>query len=88
MLARISVGIYTRGMDEASMNEKNRAVRKSGISRKRLMDIYERLYARFGPQDWWPGETTLEICLGAILVQNTSWANAARAIDNLKKKTS
>ena len=68
------------------MSEENRAVRKPGISRKRLMDIYERLYARFGPQDWWPGETTLEVCLGAILVQNTSWANAARAIENLKKE--
>ena len=68
------------------MSEENRAVRKPGISRKRLMDIYERLYARFGPQDWWPGETTLEVCLGAILVQNTSWANAARAIGNLKKE--
>ena len=67
------------------MNEEKRTVQESGLSRKRLMDIYERLYARFGPQDWWPGETTLEICLGAILVQNTSWANAARAIDNLKK---
>lgn len=79
------LGIYTTGLSEASMNEKKRTVQESGLSRKRLMDIYERLYGRFGPQDWWPGETTLEICLGAILVQNTSWANAARAIDNLKK---
>ena len=79
------LGIYTTGLSEASMNEEKRAVQESGLSRKRLMDIYERLYGRFGPQDWWPGETTLEICLGAILVQNTSWANAARAIDNLKK---
>ena len=68
------------------MSERKRAIQKSGISRKRLMDIYERLYGRFGPQDWWPGETTLEVCLGAILVQNTSWANAARAIRNLKKE--
>ncbi len=68
------------------MSEEKRAARKPGVTRKRLMDIYERLYARFGPQDWWPGETTLEVCLGAILVQNTSWANAARAIDNLKKE--
>ena len=68
------------------MIEENRAVQESGLSRERLMDIYERLYARFGPQDWWPGETTLEICLGAILVQNTSWANAARAIENLKRE--
>ena len=68
------------------MNEENRAVHESRLGPKRLMDIYERLYARFGPQDWWPGETTLEICLGAVLVQNTSWANAARAIENLKRE--
>lgn len=68
------------------MSGEKRAVQVPGLSRKRLMDIYERLHARFGPQDWWPGETTLEICLGAVLVQNTSWANAARAIDNLKKE--
>lgn len=61
------------------------ASRPSGIGRKRLMDIYNRLYARFGPQEWWPGETAFEVCVGAILVQNTSWANAARAIANLKE---
>ncbi len=59
---------------------------KLTLDRKRLMDIYERLYARFGAQGWWPGETALEICLGAILVQNTSWSNAARAIENLKRE--
>ena len=74
------------GIAEASMSKEKRAVRVTGLNRKRLMDIFDRLYARFGPQDWWPGETTLEICLGAILVQNTSWANAARAIGNLKRE--
>ncbi len=49
------------------------------------MNVYERLYARFGPQGWWPGDSALEICVGAILVQNTSWTNAARAIANLQK---
>ena len=68
------------------MNKEKSSEPKSGVGRERLMEIYERLYARFGPQDWWPGETTLEICLGAILVQNTSWANAARAVGNLKRE--
>jgi len=39
---------------------------------------------RFGHQDWWPGETPFEVCVGAILVQNTSWTNVERAIANLK----
>lgn len=39
---------------------------------------------RFGHQHWWPGETPFEVCVGAILVQNTSWTNVERAIANLK----
>lgn len=49
------------------------------------MDIYERLFDFYGPQHWWPGETTLEIIVGAILTQNTSWSNVEKAIANLKK---
>ncbi len=40
--------------------------------------------ARFGHQHWWPGDTAFEICVGAILTQNTNWANVERAIANLK----
>lgn len=49
-----------------------------------LWAIYEALYARFGPQGWWPGETPLEVMVGAILTQNTSWVNVEKAIHNLK----
>jgi len=47
--------------------------------------IYRRLYLCYGPQRWWPGETDLEIIVGAILTQNTSWSNVVKAIGNLKK---
>jgi endonuclease-3 related protein len=40
--------------------------------------------ARFGHQHWWPGETPFEVCVGAILTQNTAWTNVERAIANLK----
>jgi endonuclease-3 related protein len=49
-----------------------------------LMNVYRRLLARYGPQHWWPGETDFEVCIGAILTQNTAWTNVARAIRNLK----
>ncbi len=49
-----------------------------------LTEIYELLFERFGPQHWWPGETQFEIMIGAILTQNTSWANVEKAITNLK----
>jgi len=49
-----------------------------------IADIYSLLLDRFGPQGWWPGDTPFEIAVGAVLTQNTSWTNAARAVDNLK----
>ncbi len=47
-------------------------------------EAYRLLYAHFGPQGWWPGETPFEVMVGAVLTQNTSWSNVTRAIDNLR----
>ncbi len=47
-------------------------------------EIYDRLFAAYGPQHWWPGETPLEVLVGAVLTQNTSWKNVERAIANLR----
>jgi endonuclease-3 related protein len=52
---------------------------------KLLMEMFERLYGYFGPLNWWPAETELEVMVGAVLTQNTSWNNVKKAIDNLKK---
>lgn len=52
----------------------------------KLVDIYDKLYAYFGPQYWWPAETSFEVIVGAILTQNTSWLNVEKAIDNLRKQ--
>ena len=50
-----------------------------------LDEIYQRLYDVYGPQDWWPAESPFEVVVGAILVQNTAWTNAERAIQNLRE---
>ncbi|MGC9196549.1 MAG: endonuclease III domain-containing protein [Syntrophobacteraceae bacterium] len=50
-----------------------------------LLEIYEKLFAAFGPQHWWPAQTPFEVILGALLAQNTAWKNAAAAIANLEK---
>lgn len=50
-----------------------------------LLDYYAAMSAVLGPSRWWPGETPLEIALGAILTQNTSWSNVEKAIDNLRE---
>ena len=51
-----------------------------------LKEMYKRMYEALGPQGWWPGETPFEVCVGAILTQNTNWQNVERAINNLKKR--
>ena len=51
---------------------------------ERLTEIYQLLFDRFGPQHWWPGETQFEVITGAILTQNTNWANVEKALTNLK----
>ncbi len=55
-------------------------------TRTTLMEIYERLMGAYGPQHWWPGETPLEVMVGAVLTQNTNWANVEKAIANLKRE--
>lgn len=47
--------------------------------------VFDLLLARYGPQHWWPGDSPLEIMIGAVLVQNTNWRNAERAIANLRE---
>lgn len=51
---------------------------------EKLQDLYRLLWAAFGPQGWWPGETPFEVALGAILTQNTNWQNVDRVIAALK----
>jgi len=47
--------------------------------------LHAALSEAYGTQAaWWPAESAFEICVGAILVQNTAWQQVARAIANLK----
>jgi len=55
-----------------------------GKTSKLLMEMYEAMRERFGHQGWWPGDGALEICLGAILTQNTNWSNVEKALANLR----
>lgn len=50
-----------------------------------LHDVYHRLLVTYGPQHWWPGESPLEVMIGAVLVQNTAWKNVEKAIDRLRE---
>ena len=54
------------------------------MTQDRLESFYRLMLDRFGPQHWWPGDTPFEVMVGAVLTQNTNWANVERAIANLK----
>ena len=58
--------------------------------------LYELLFEKFGNLNWWPidkdyhrknsSDSRFEIIIGAVLTQNTAWANVEKALSNLKKK--
>ena len=62
-----------------------KGVRHKGI-RRQLTVIYRALYGYYGPQHWWPGDTPLEVMVGAVLTQNTAWSNVEKALENLKQE--
>jgi len=61
---------------------------------------YKKLLNERGPQGWWPINSEYregyktpendyeawEICVGAILTQNTNWGNVEKALFNLRKE--
>jgi len=77
-----------------------------------IYEIYQRLYAHYGPQGWWPligyegkdlsmnGDSSgyhrgeydfprndteiFEVCLGAILTQNTTFSSVVKSLLNIK----
>ena len=49
-----------------------------------LAEVYARLRGHRGPARWWPAETPFEVCVGAILVQNTAWPNVEKALAALR----
>ena len=55
-------------------------------SRKGVSAIYARLRGAYGPSGWWPAATAFEVCVGAILTQNTAWVNVERALGELRRR--
>ncbi len=65
------------------------------ISRKspslNVKGLYQSLRRQYGPQHWWPAKARgyearcFEICVGAILTQNTNWKNVEQALEKLRR---
>jgi len=53
-------------------------------SSEKLLFTYQKLLEFYGKQNWWPGEG-IEIAIGAVLTQQTSWNNVEIALNNLRK---
>ena len=51
---------------------------------ERLDPLLDVLADHFGPQRWWTDTDPFEVIAGALLVQNTAWAGAAKATENLR----
>lgn len=52
-----------------------------------LNQLYEKMQTAMGPSGWWPADSKEEIIIGAILIQNTNWRNADRALGKLREAT-
>lgn len=61
----------------------------------KIREIYQILFKVYGEQGWWPVRNEyfnkiesdydrFEVCIGAILTQNTSWKNVEKSIVNLR----
>ncbi|MGF1787066.1 endonuclease [Photobacterium swingsii] len=48
-----------------------------------IQSIFDTLVQHYGDYVWWPNDNPYEIMLGSILVQNTNWKNADKALSNL-----
>ena len=62
---------------------KNNSKKNRNNLHKRLQHCCEALISHYGPQQWWPADTTFEVMVGAILTQNTNWLNVERALAQL-----
>ncbi len=49
-----------------------------------LRELFELLRVHVDASTWWPADTRFEVCVGAVLTQNTAWTNVEMAIAQLK----
>lgn len=52
-----------------------------------LLSLYQKMRREMGPSGWWPADSKEEIIIGAIMIQNTNWRNADRAVANFRQAT-
>lgn len=73
-------------MPDNDFPETGNVSRASGVepSSATLTEMLTALLAHYGEQNWWPAASPFEVMVGAVLVQNTNWNQAEKAIANLR----
>ncbi|MCL4316783.1 MAG: endonuclease III domain-containing protein [Candidatus Thermoplasmatota archaeon] len=56
----------------------------SGTACAEILRLYGKCSTFYGRLGWWPAESPFEVCVGAVLTQNTSWRNVERALENIR----
>ena len=59
--------------------------RVSSLQHRPILEYYRTLLTHYGPQNWWPAQSRLEVIVGAYLTQNTNWTNVEKAMANLRR---
>jgi hypothetical protein len=62
----------------------NPRMRRASRGPTSLGEVYGRLVRHRGHAGWWPARSAFEVCVGAILVQNTAWTNVEKALQVLR----
>lgn len=70
-------------MNPLKLNPKKRPIQPG--AEEQVRQTYRKLALAWGAQHWWPAESPLEVMVGAILTQNTSWTNVERAMAKLRE---
>lgn len=52
-----------------------------------LLSLYQKMQREMGPSGWWPADSKEEIIIGALMIQNTNWQNADKAVANFRQRT-
>ncbi len=61
-------------------------IKEKLIRFEKISTAYNMLLGYYGDLNWWPADSDYEMMVGAVLTQNTTWENAAKAIANLGEK--
>ncbi len=54
--------------------------------RETLSAMFAAMRDSLGPSGWWPAHSPFEVAVGAVLTQNTAWANVEKALGHLRSR--